>query len=36
MPFKDSGAYPVSNKDVVSFAFDNPSYDLNKPVSESP
>lgn len=35
MPFKDSGTYPISNKDLVSFTFDDPDYDLDKPVSQS-
>ena len=33
MPFKSSGKIDLSNKDVLSFTFDNPSYDLDKPVS---
>lgn len=33
MPFPSSGTYPISGKDVVSFTFDNPSYDVNRPVS---
>jgi len=36
MPFKESGTYPLSDKDVVSFAFDDPAYDLDKPVSLGP
>lgn len=33
MPLPETGTYPLSNKDVVSFTFDNPQYDVNKPVS---
>lgn len=36
MPFKDSGTYPISNKDVVSFTFDDPQYDVNKPLLIDP
>ncbi|KAK5093380.1 hypothetical protein LTR70_004752 [Exophiala xenobiotica] len=36
MPFKDSGTYPLSDKDVVSFAFDDPAYDLDKPLFINP
>ena len=35
MPLPDSGTYPVSNKDVVSFTFDNPTYSVDRPVSNS-
>jgi hypothetical protein len=33
MPLPDSGTYPVSNKDVVSFTFDNPDIPQDRPVS---
>jgi 4-coumarate--CoA ligase len=32
MPFPASGTYPLSSEDVVSFTFDDPSYDVNRPV----
>ncbi|ETN44838.1 uncharacterized protein HMPREF1541_09713 [Cyphellophora europaea CBS 101466] len=36
MPLPDSGTYPISNKDVVSFTFDDPDYDTNRPVLIDP
>lgn len=36
MPLPDSGTYPLSHKDVVSFTFDQPSYDVDRPVLIDP
>ena len=36
MPLPDSGTYPISHKDVVSFTFDDPGYDVNRPVLVDP
>lgn len=36
MPLPDSGTYPLSHKDVVSFTFDDPSYDQERPVLIDP
>jgi len=35
MPFPDPGFYPISNKDVLSFTFDDPNFDVDRPVSTS-
>ncbi|KAK5444364.1 hypothetical protein LTS15_010479 [Exophiala xenobiotica] len=32
MPFPLSGRHPISNKDVLSYTFDSPAYDPDKPV----
>lgn len=35
MPFKERESHPISNKDIVSFALDDPDYDIDKPVSQT-
>ncbi|KAK5957216.1 hypothetical protein OHC33_001587 [Knufia fluminis] len=32
MPFKERESHPISNKDIVSFALDDPDYDIDKPL----
>ena len=36
MPLPDSGSYPLTNLDVVSYTFDNPSYNVDQPVLIDP
>ena len=35
MPFSETGTYPISNKDVLSFTFDGPDFDVDRPVSQA-
>lgn len=34
MPFLAEETIPIPNKDILSWTFDNPQYDQDKPVSE--
>lgn len=36
MPLPSSGSYPLAHQDVVSFTFNNPSYDVHRPVLIDP